>query len=381
MLAYYSSMRKSFKYRLKLTKKQAKLLQDTLDECRWLYNECLEQRIVSYEELKETLSLVDQHAFIPLLKQQRESLKIVHSQVLQNVVKRLDLGFQAFFRRIKNGEKPGFPRFRGYHRYQSFCYTQSGFAIEGNILKLSKIGKLRTILHRPIEGKIKTCTLSRNAVGEWYVIFSCETNLKYLPVNANAIGIDVGIESFATLSNGSCVANPRFLKKSEKNLAKAQQKKEKLAKNSPEKRKCAKVVAKIHNKIKNQREDFCHKESKKIVNEFQTICIEDLNIKNMVEGSYLAKSILDVNWNRFHNYLSYKAEEAGRHLIMVDPAYTSQTCSKCGFREKKELHEREHRCKCGYTVHRDFNASLNILALGLDGQGAIPRSLRLQARE
>lgn len=330
-------MRKSFKYRLKLTKAQTHLLQQNLNECRWLYNECLEQRILSYEELGETLSLVDQHAFIPHLKLDRDSLKIVHSQVLQNVIKRLDLGFQAFFRRVKAGEKPGFPRFRGYHRYQSFCYPQSGFAVEGNVLKLSKIGKLRIILHRPIEGKIKTCTLSKNAVGEWYVIFSCETNLKHLPAKKKAIALDVGIESFATLSNGSSIANPRFLKKSEKRLAKAQRKKDQLPKGSLERKQCAKAVAKIHNKVKNQREDFCHKESKKLVNEYQTICIEDLDIKNMVEGSFLAKSILDVNWNRFYNYLIYKAEEAGRNLIKVDPAYTSQTCFRCGFREKKEL--------------------------------------------
>lgn len=374
-------MRKSFKYRLKLTKAQTRLLQQNLDECRWLYNECLEQRISSYEELGETLSLVDQHAFIPHLKLERESLKIVHSQVLQNVIKRLDLGFKAFFRRVKAGEKPGFPRFRSYHRYQSFCYPQSGFAIEGNVLKLSKIGKLRIILHRPIEGKIKTCTLSKNAIGEWYVIFSCETNSKYLPAKKNAIALDVGIESFATMSNGLSIANPRFLKKSEKRLAKTQRKKDQLPKGSSERKRCAKAVAKIHNKVKNQREDFCHKESKKLINEYQTICIEDLDIKNMVEGSLLAKNILDVNWNRFYNYLSYKAEEAGRDLIKVDPAYTSQTCFRCGFRERKELKERIHQCKCGYTVHRDLNASLNILALGLDGQGATPRSLRLQARE
>lgn len=371
-------MRKSFKYRLKPTKKQVKLLQQTLDECRWLYNECLEQCILAYEELGEPLSSVDQDAFLPFWKEERGSLKTVHSQVLQNVIKRLDLGFQAFFRRIKCGEKPGFPRFRGYNRYQSFCYPQSGFSFDGKILKLSKIGKLRIFLHRLIEGKIKTCTISTNAIGEWYVSFSCEIEPEYLPAKENIIAIDVGIESFATFSDGTTIANPRFLKNAQKALAKAQRKKDKLAKGTPERRKHAKAVAKIHNKIKNRREEFCHKESKKIVDKYQTICIEDLNIMNMVEGSYLAKSILDVSWNRFRNYLVYKAEEAGRQLITVAPAYTSQTCSQCGCCSRKALDEREHHCmRCGYKAHRDLNASLNILALGLDGQGFIPRSPRL----
>jgi putative transposase len=371
-------MRKSFKYRLRPTKKQANLLQQTLDECRWLYNQCLEQRILAYDEIGETLTLVDQHALLPLMKEERKSLETVHSQVLQNVIKRLDLGFQAFFRRIKGGEKPGFPRFRGYHRYQSFCYPQSGFAMDGNHLKLSKIGKLRLVLHRSLEGNIKTCTISKNAVGEWYVSFSCEIVAKRLFVKENVIALDVGLESFATLSNGTMISNPRFLKKSEKSLAKAQRKKELLAKGTLKRKKQAKVVSKIHNKIQNQREDFCHKESRKLINEYQTICIEDLNIINMVQESYLAKSILDVSWNRFRSYLVYKAEEAGRQLILVDPAYTSQTCSQCGDLRKKELHEREHHCmQCGYKAHRDLNASLNILALGLNGQRIISRSPRL----
>ena len=138
------------------------------------------------------------------------------------------------------------------------------------------------------------------------------------------------------------------------------------------------MVAKIHEKIRNQRKDFCHKESKKIINQYQYICIEDLNIKKMVEGSYLAKSITDASWNQFHQFLTYKAAEAGRKLGVVDPAYTTQTCSRCQHREVKELSEREHCCsRCSYSVGRDFNAAQNILALGLDGLGEIPRSHRL----
>lgn len=375
-------MRKSFKYRIKLTKKQVRLLRQMLDECRWLYNQCLEQRILAFEELGHTLSMEDQHAMLTLMKEERLSLNLVHSQVLQNVIRRLDLSFEAFFRRCKAGETPGFPRFRGYHRYQSFCYPQSGFSLEGNTLKLSKVGKLRVILHRPIEGKIKTCTISVNAVGEWYVSFSCEVDAKRLPQKETSVGIDVGIESFATLSDGKVIANPRFLKKSAKNLAKIQRKKDKTEKGTPARKKYVKALAKVHNRIRNQRKDFCHKAARKIVDEYQAICIEDLNITNMIEGSPLAKSILDVSWNRFRQFLIYKAEEAGRRVGLVDPAYTTQTCSQCGSRSKKELSNRMHICEqCGYKAHRDFNASLNILALGLEGQGISPRSPRINARE
>lgn len=370
--------RKSFQYSLRLTKKQAKALQAMLDECRWLYNELLSQRILAYEDLDISLSKYDQSMMLPFLKEERPSLDQVHSQVLQNVVDRLDKGFQAFFRRCKNGEKPGFPRFRGYHRYNSFCYPQSGFTLEGRELKLSKIGNIRVKMHRPITGKIKTCTVRRNAAGNWIVSFSCEVNTEPKAISQESVGIDVGLEQFATFSDGQKINNPRFFKKGEKTLAKLQRKLSKFEKGTKERKKQGKVVARVHEKIRNQRNDFCHKEAKKIVDRYQHICVEDLNIKKMVEESTFAKSIADASWNQFLQILSYKAVEAGRKVEFVDPAYTTQACFRCGHRERKGLSERTHCCKhCGYSTTRDFNAAQNILALGLDGQGKIPRSLRL----
>jgi putative transposase len=370
--------RKTFQFRLRPTKKQAKLLQEQLDECRWLYNELLSQRKLAYQELDVSLSKYQQNMFLPLLKEERPSLTKVHSQVLQNIVDRLDKSFQAFFRRCRAGEKPGFPRFRGIHRYNSFCYPQSGFALFGKEVYLSKIGKIRIKMHRAVTGIVKTCTLKRTASGEWDVCLSCEIDANPLLQQKEAIAIDVGLESFATFSNGEKIENPRFFKKGERNLAKAQRKLSKLEKGSKERRKAGKVVAKIHERIKNQRKDFCHKEARKIIDQYQYICVEDLNIKNMMEGSYLAKSIADASWNQFRQFLTYKAEEAGRKLGLVNPAYTSQKCSQCGHLEPKKLMERQHKCsQCGYTANRDFNAAQNILALGLDGLGAIPRSLRL----
>jgi len=371
-------VRKSFQFRLYPTKKQEKALQVALDECRWFYNELLEQRKLAHEELQIGLTKYQQSMFLPTLKEERPSLENVHSQVLQNVVDRLDKAFQAFFRKCKAGENPGFPRFRGVHRYNSFCYPQSGFTLVGNEIKLSKIGKIRVKMHRPIEGEIKTCTLKKTASGHWDVFLSCEVEVKPQPCQEEAIGIDVGLAHFATLSNGKKIENPRFFIEGEKALAKAQRALSKLKKGTPERRKKGKVVAKLHENIRNRRKDFCHKESKKIIEQYQYICVEDLNIKKMVEGSHFAKSITDASWNQFRQFLTYKAAEAGRKLGLVNPAYTTQDCSQCGFREAKLLSDREHSCaQCGYKASRDLNAAQNILALGLDGLGTIPRSLRL----
>jgi putative transposase len=193
-------------------------------------------------------------------------------------VKRLDLSFQAFFRRVKLGENPGFPRFQGLHRYKSFCYPQSGFSLEGKTLKVSKVGNLKVVLHRPVEGTIKTCTISKNAVGEWYVSFSCEVTPQPLPRKDTVVGIDLGITTFAALSDKKDILNPKTLKKSEKALAKAQRQKEKLPKGSPERKNKARVVAKIYNKVQNKRNDFCHQGSRAIVDYYQFIVVEDEEI-------------------------------------------------------------------------------------------------------
>ena len=371
-------VRKSFQFRIKPTKKQAKALEEQLSQCRWLYNELLFQRKLVHEELDISLSKYQQLMFLPELKIERPGLDGVHSQVLQNVVDRLDKAFQSFFRRCKTGEKPGFPRFRGEHRYNSFCYPQSGFSLVGQELKLSKIGSIRVKMHRPIGGQIKTCTLRKTPSGEWDVSFSCELETTFLPSNEKAVGIDVGITHFAVLSDGQEISNPRFFQKGEKPLAKGRRKLAKLEKATKERRHQGKIAAKIHNRIRNCRKDFCHKQAKKIVDQYQYICIEDLQIQKMIEKSPFAKSITDVSWNQFRQFLTYKAEEAGRKIRFVNPSYTTQTCSQCGHREPKELSEREHHCpQFGYRATRDLNAAQNILALGLDGLGAIPRSLRL----
>lgn len=375
-------VRKAFQYRLNPTKKQARLLEMHLNQCRWLYNELLAQRKLAFEELDISLTKYQQLMFLPELKLEKPELDQIHSQVLQNVVDRLNKSFQNFFRRCKTGEKPGFPRFRGMHRYDSFCFPQSGFAVIGKELKLSKIGCVRIKMHRPLEGEVKTCTLCRTPSGSWTVSLSCEVDIKPLPPVEKSVGIDMGITHFAVFSDGKEIPNPRFFLKEEKALAKAQKKLAKTEKKTKERQKRGKIVAKIHERIRNKRKDFCHQESRKVINEYQYICVEDLDIKNMIEGSYLAKSITDASWKQFRQFLTYKAVEAGRKLGVVNPAYTTQTCYHCKHIETKKLSEREHRClKCGYQATRDFNAAQNIWALGLDGLGAIPRSPPIYGRE
>jgi len=377
-----------FEYRLYPTPAQVTAMQHALDECRWLYNRLLEERKLAWEETETSIGLYDQINRTPALRDERPSLAGVHSQVLQNVAVRIDLAFKSFFRRVKAGEKePGFPRFRGYGRYDSFCYPQAGrkggYYIDGDGPKgrvfLSKIGHVTAIIHRPLEGTVKTCCVKRTATGKWFATFSCEVEDVPLPAPDSAVGIDVGLASFATLSDGSEVANPRFFRKDEQALAKAQRRLSKEPRTpkgqrlTPARRKRRKVVARVHERIANRRKDFTHQQSRRVVNQHDVIAVEDLSVNRMVHNHCLAKSIADAAWSMFSSFLSYKAASAGRQFIAVNPAYTSQDCSRCGHRQKLTLADRVYRCPCcGLEIGRDHNAAINILALGLQSIGARP---------
>jgi len=364
-------MNKALKYRLFPTKSQQRLLQTQLNECRWLYNHFLEERKNSWEKEKKNITYFQQCSSLPELKKERLSLNTVYSQVLQNVADRIDKAFQNFFRRIRQKQEPGYPRFKGYDRYDSLTYKQASFGwkVENNHLKLSKIGSIKIKLHRPIIGTPKTCTIRRR-VGKWSACVSVEYEPKPLRKCQRAIGIDVGLENFAAFSTGEKIANPRFFQTEEKALAKAQRKLSKQKKSTLERKRAKKVVARIHERISNRRHNFIHQEARKIVNQFGIICIEKLNIKNMMQNHFLAKSIADVAWNQFAQILFYKAEEAGRKIVAIDPRNTSQICSQCGAVVKKKLSTRWHKCLiCELLLHRDINASRNILRLGLQSLG------------
>jgi putative transposase len=226
------------------------------------------------------------------------------------------------------------------------------------------------VYHRPIKGKIKTCTIKRASTDKWYVTFSVECEPERLEPVATPVGIDVGLKTFAALSTGEEIDNPRFFRKEEKALAKVQRKHSKLAKGSPERKKHRKAVARVHERIKFRRENFTHQNSRQIVDRFGVICVEDLHVNRMTHTHCLAKSIADASWSAFFGQLRSKAEEAGRQFIKVNPAYTSQTCSHCKHRQKMPLSERIFDCPCCHVqLDRDLNAALNIRTLGLQSLG------------
>lgn len=357
---------KTFKFRLQPSKSQRTKLMQTLELCRWVYNETLATRKNAWEQERKSLSLYDTNKLLTAWKQEHPELRGVFSQVLQNVQQRVDLAFQAFFRRVKAGEKPGYPRFRGYGWYDSFTFKQFGFKLLDNGLFLSKIGVMKIILHRPIEGKIKTLTIQRDAVGNWYACFACEVEANPLPFNDLAIGLDMGLECFAKFSYGDGIDNPRFFRRDEKELAKAQRKLSKAEKGTPERAKRRKAVQHIHQRIANRRRNFAHQKSRELVNTFGFMAFEDLQIRNMLQNHRLAKSISDAAWRQLIRYTTYKAENAGRVVVLVEPSNTSQRCSGCGELVEKALDMRVHDCPvCGLVMDRDQNAAINILRLGL----------------
>jgi putative transposase len=363
---------KTFQYRLYPTKAQETKMNATLSACRWLYNHLLEARKSAWEEKQQSLRLFDQLSTLPALKAERPSLATVHSQVLQNVGVRIDRAFQAFFRRVRAGEKPGYPRFRGRDRYDSFCYPQapSGCKLSGDRLTLSGIGAVRLVLHRLLEGTPKTVCIRRSSTGKWYATFSCEWEPTPLPASSEYVGIDVGLASFATLSTGEPMENPRFFRQEEKALAKAQRHLAREAKGTPKRQKRRRVVARSHERARWKRQEFAHQQSRRIVNRFGFIAVEGLCVNRMVHNHCLAKSISDAAWAAFAAMLSFKAAWAGRSFIAVNPAYTSQTCSQCGHRQKMPLAERTFACPCcSLVLDRDHNAAKNILAVGLHGAG------------
>ncbi len=289
-----------FQYRIYPNKKQLHKLNETLEECRWLYNHLLGRRKKAYEQRGESLTCYGQIETFPMLKQERLPLKHVHSQVLQNVAVRVDLAFKAFFRRIREGaNSTGFPRFKGQGRYDSFTFPQSGFSItHDDRVALSKIGSVKMVYHRPIKGKVKTCTVHRSSTGKWYVCFSCECEPERLPERPEQVGIDVGLKSFATLSNGEEIANPRFFRKEEKALAKVQRKHSKLTKDTPERHKHRKVVARVHERTKFRRDNFTHQQSRQIIDHLilPRICerVKAENILFQKEEQGHAKSAKDL---------------------------------------------------------------------------------------
>ncbi len=359
---------KAYKFKLK-TKKRPDVvakLEQTLDFCRELHNAALQERRDAFRLNGLSLDLYSQKKQLPEIKSLRPDLAAVHSQVLQDVLIRVDKSFNNFFRRVKEGaKKPGCPRFKGRDRYDSFTYPQAGgFSVSGNKLTLSKIGSIRFRQSRPIDGTVKTCTIKREA-GDWFVIFTVETaSTAPLPKTNRQVGLDVGLEKFAALSNGETIDNPRFYKTAEAEIAAASQNLSRKRIGSTNRRKAKIKLARAHRKIAERRKYFAHCEANKLIDRFDEIHVEKLSIDRMIEEGDFAKSIQDAGWRNFITILSHKAEEAGRKVIYKVAAYTSQTCSRCDYRlpEKIDVSVRTFSCPiCHLQIDRDLNAAINIL--------------------
>ena len=379
--------RKTYQFRLYPTSGQIKVLQDWLGLCCDVCNAALDERRSAYRMAGISLSYAHQCAELPACKEVRPELGAVPAQVLQDAVKRVDRAYDDFFRRVEEGQKPGFPRFKSRFRYDSLTFKQyenSFDVLPGNkknkgTLVLAKLGPIKMVMHRAIKGTPKTAIVKRTPTGKWFVSISVEmereeVQRKRLPACTEAVGLDVGLKTFAYLSTGEEIPNPRFFRAEEAALARAQRKLSKAPKGSREQKKKRKVVARVHERISNRRANFIKQQVASLIKRFGLLAVEALVVRNMVKNPKLAKSIADASWSMFFTHLLDKAEEAGREVVRVNPAYTSQTCSACGHRQPMPLSVRVYDCPhCGLVIHRDHNGSLNILAEGLSACGRAGR--------
>jgi putative transposase len=377
-------------YRLYPTKEQQEQLNWTLARCCELYNASLQERKEAWKYARKSISYVEQsRSFTEIRNSIRPEYQQIGSHVTQNVLQRVEKAYKAFFRRVKAGQTPGYPRYRSSKRYDSLCFPdQAGWKLEGKRLSITHIGSIKVKLHRPVEGTIKTVTIKREGQ-HWYASFVCELEreaFQRLSYTDDAIGIDLGLLHFATLSSGDTIENPRYYRQAEQKLKAAQQALARKKRGSKRRRRAVQRVAKCHRKVRNQRQDWLHKQSRQLVDTYELICFEDLAPSNMSRapkpkqdenGVYLPngasakaglnKSINDAGWSTFITFCQFKAECAGTvRVVKVNPYKTSQICSECGVVGKhKDLSERWHQCDCGASLDRDHNAARNVLTLGL----------------
>ncbi|HEY7123111.1 MAG TPA: transposase [Ktedonobacterales bacterium] len=367
-----STTRKTYKYKLRPTPEQAACFAQTVRFCRELYNAGLQERRDAWRMQHVSLNRMAQNAELPGVKEVRPEGARIHSQVLQDVMMRLDRAFKAFFERVHNGEKAGYPRFKSRSRFHSFTYPQwgNGATLDNGFLVLSKIGRVAVRWSRPMEGTPKTVTITEEPDG-WYACFSCkDVPVHPLLLTGQETGIDLGLESFATFANGEQIVNPRNSRKAQAAIAKANRRLSRRKKFSKRWRKAAKLLAKKYQQVKRQRRDFQHKAALVLVQQYDTIYYEDLQVANMAQNGHLAKSIYDAGWSQFCAILAFKAENAGKQVIAVNPAYTSQVCANCGLIVWKGLSTRWHECpECGASLHRDHNSAQAILRVGQTHRG------------
>lgn len=359
-------MLRVYKFRLYPTRQQESDLLTLLGRLRYFYNAALQERREGYKRGVKVTRATQEKA-ITTVKQDADCVEYagIHTHLLQDVVKRLDRAFEGFFRRVKQGATPGYPRFKGRDRFDTFAFKDAGSGRGASIVaggarvRLHGIGNVKMKQHREMEGALKTIGVTRDKCGHWHALITREVATKPLPATGQSVGIDVGLTTFAALSDGAMVANPRPLRTAQRKVARAQRVVARRKRGSKRRRKAVRLLAKQHQHVANVRRDFHHKTARAIVQKYDRIAVEDLNVKGLSRG-ILAGPVADAGWSQFVGVLTSKAEDAGRELVRVDPNGTSQECSACGERVPKALGVRVHRCPCGYTADRDVNAARNI---------------------
>jgi putative transposase len=360
----------TYQYKLYPNAAQAKTLERWLRKCCWIYNRALEQRIKAYKRRKESVSYYDQQALLTEWRGRIDELRLVPLAFERDALRRVDRGMKAFFRRVKAKQKPGFPRFRPWRRYRSMECLGVATYLRGDRIRIPNLGLIRCRGRLLPIGKQRGLRIIHRETG-WYAQIILDNGLtpEAKPAHSS-VGVDVGLESFATLSSGEKIDNPRFARVAERKLRGLQRRVSRRKKGSKNRRKAITRMARHHERIAAQRRSFAHEEARKLVNRFDLIGFENLTITNMVKCHKFARSIMDAAWGFFAFCLVYKAANAGKQAIGVDPRRSSQECPWCGKIVPKVLSERRHQCECrpGVVIDRDHAAGMVIEARALAGK-------------
>lgn len=364
---------KAYKFRLYPNANQERELEIALETHRRLYNDALAQREWFWQEWQISRSYEEQSAWFKDQREKNPYYARLNFTSAQGTLRRLEKAFDDFFRRVKNGEEPGYPRYKSRDRFNSILFPKygNGVKITGKRLYVQHVGKVRVCLHREVEGKIKTVSLKREG-DKWHAVLACDLPEPVKAGNAlPAVGLDVGLTHFATLSTGEKIDNPRFLKDALPELRRAQRAVSRKKKGGKNRRKAQRRVRRLHARVANLRHEHRHQVCNDLLSRYGKVAVERLNVQGMVRNHRLARAIIDVGWSSFVETLKFKAERAGAEVKEVSPHYTSQQCSGCGALVRKNLSVRVHRCGCGLVMDRDENAALNILERAWPGTGQL----------